>query len=143
MTLTARDVWRHRFVASEAVAALVAAKVLRVMLNVAHWESAIGRKGGVGDREFDQVLPPKGTDRSVSLAVAAAARRLPFSTNCFDQALAARWMLKRRGSASTVVFGLRRGALGDGSHAWVVGESGGTVTGGSVAQEFVAVAAFR
>jgi hypothetical protein len=53
-------------------------------------------------------------------AVAACARRLPWRTKCFEQGLAAYWMLTRRHCPSTLHYGVRRAAAGDlEAHVWV------------------------
>jgi hypothetical protein len=56
----------------------------------------------------------------IAWAVAAAARRLPFQSTCLLESLAADAMLRRRGYASEIRFGVRPpsgGALA--AHAWV------------------------
>lgn len=52
-------------------------------------------------------------------AIEAWARRLPWRTLCFEQGLAAHWMLRRRGLASTLFYGAGTidGALK--AHVWV------------------------
>lgn len=56
----------------------------------------------------------------VRWAVAGCARRVPWRSKCFEQGLAAQWMLSRRRVAATLYFGL---AKRDGSalmaHVWV------------------------
>lgn len=56
----------------------------------------------------------------VSWAVQTAGRRTPWRSTCLVQALSARWMLRRRGKASTIYFGLTKGEAGDlEAHAWL------------------------
>jgi hypothetical protein len=77
----------------------------------------------------------------ISRAIARAARHVPFRAVCLQQAFAALLMLRRRGLAATVHFGLARegGALS--AHAWC--RCGATpVTGAAEAPGFVPVAAF-
>lgn len=70
------------------------------------------------------------TARRIGRAVERAARRLPVNARCLPQAIAAMAMLRRRGIASTVHFGMRLSDKnGTGgrlmAHAWVtVGETG-------------------
>jgi hypothetical protein len=48
------------------------------------------------------------------------ARRVPFRAKCFEQGLTAQWMLRRRGIASTLFYGIARDrdrALS--AHVWV------------------------
>lgn len=61
---------------------------------------------------------------AVGRAIEAVGRRVGFRAVCLQRALAARRMLRRRGIASTVHFGLRRkggqdrARAGLGAHAW-------------------------
>lgn len=53
-------------------------------------------------------------------AITAMARRAPFRAKCFEQGMAAQWMLRRRGIASTLFYGIARDrdrALS--AHVWV------------------------
>jgi hypothetical protein len=75
----------------------------------------------------------------VRWAVEAVARHSPAAFVCFPQTLAGYTMLRRRGVASTMVYGVAR--AGDGkliAHTWlVVGDR--VVLGSEVAGEFTAV----
>lgn len=134
---------RHRRLVVEAMTLCTAARCLRVLVPAPRWEAAIGRKEMIaGDPPLPSQLPT-GLDREVSMATWSAARRLPFTPNCLEQALAASWMLRRRGSKPTVVIGLSRDRQGDSAHAWLIGEGGAVLTGGASAPKFVAVTAFR
>lgn len=56
----------------------------------------------------------------VAWAVRAAGRRAPFRVVCFQEGLAAHWMLRRRGAPSQLHYGAaldRTGGLS--SHVWV------------------------
>ncbi|HEY5078721.1 MAG TPA: lasso peptide biosynthesis B2 protein [Opitutaceae bacterium] len=56
----------------------------------------------------------------VSWAVEAVARQAPRAFVCLPQAMAAKWMLRRRRIACTIYLGLRRGEeAGLTAHAWV------------------------
>ena len=74
---------------------------------------------------------------AVGWAVRRVARRLPFEAKCLPRALAAHWMLRQRGGASRVVFGVRRAApeRRPEYHAWLVMD-GETVIGGRQAASF-------
>jgi hypothetical protein len=87
-------------------------------------------------------LPCDPRARAVARLVARAERRLPWQTTCLVAALAARAMLRRRGIASVLRFGLRRSTDGRlDAHAWL--EAGdGVVCGGRAAEGFVPIAAF-
>lgn len=73
-------------------------------------------------------------------AVEAWARRVPWRAVCFQSALALQSMLRRRGIASAMHYGIRR----DGdleAHVWLsVGDE--VVIGGSAAEGFAEVATF-
>jgi hypothetical protein len=81
--------------------------------------------------------------KEISWAVTRAAAHAPFSAVCLPQALAARRMLKRRGVASIMHFGARRGdaAKSIDAHAWL-DAAGVKVTGYPVAREFTEIACF-
>lgn len=75
-------------------------------------------------------------------AVEAAARRLPLRTKCFEMALCLQAMLRSRGVASVLHYGVRRGQAGDlGAHVWL-SVHGDVVLGGECAPDFACVAAF-
>jgi hypothetical protein len=71
-------------------------------------------------------------NRSVRRAVMTAARNVPWRAVCLPQAMAAKFMLARRGCTSVLHFGLGRNDIGAlTAHAWlesrsaiVVGEAG-------------------
>lgn len=76
------------------------------------------------------------------LAINAWARRLPWKTVCFQKGLALHWMLRRRGIASRLHYGVDRHAeQGLRAHVWV-SVDGEIVMGGDVAHEFVCLAVF-
>jgi hypothetical protein len=81
-----------------------------------------------------------GTDRTraiadVRRAVRAAAARLPNRPLCFPQAVAAQAMLRRRGVASTVCYGVNTGGgQGLSAHVWLVAGDDGVVGQGVAAQ---------
>jgi hypothetical protein len=56
----------------------------------------------------------------IGWAVGCVARRVPWDARCLAQALAAAWMLRRRGLESTVTFGADRRTPNDFvAHAWL------------------------
>jgi hypothetical protein len=58
--------------------------------------------------------------RRVSFAVGAAANNVPWRSDCFPQAIAARMLLKRRGHASKIHLGVeKRGGGNIAGHAWL------------------------
>lgn len=85
----------------------------------------------------------------LALAIARVSPHTPWTSNCFPQALAAKYWLRRRGIPSTLYLGaaLDKGTPADGSapameaHAWLRCGSF-YVTGGQVRERFTAVARF-
>lgn len=100
----------------------------------------LGMRFSVLRRVLDRgarMVAPRRSDTSTSTvarlawAVAAAARHLPFRSTCLIESLAADVMLRRRGYASEIRFGVRppdRGGLA--AHAWV--EHDGTIVSGAL-----------
>jgi hypothetical protein len=93
-----------------------------------------------GEASGGRIAAPEADD--VGRAITRAARHVPFRAACLQQALAALLMLRRRGLAATVHFGLARDGGGKlKAHAWTrCGEV--PVTGVAAAEGFILVAAF-
>jgi hypothetical protein len=74
--------------------------------------------------------------------VGKAAKNVPWTSKCLDQALAARLMLARRGITATVYFGVKNGEQGQlEAHAWL--RSGAQfVTGGENRDRFTVINTF-
>ncbi|WP_226700347.1 lasso peptide biosynthesis B2 protein [Qipengyuania gaetbuli] len=112
-----------RIATFEAMGLLLYARLLVAMVPPRRWRSRFGSIGCAspqGGREAVDL----GTVRRMRLAVMRALRNVPGAPNCLPQALAARWMLERRGIASDLYIGTQR-APGDHPrfHAWLkVGE---------------------
>jgi hypothetical protein len=78
----------------------------------------------------------------VRWAVTSSARLLPWQPLCFPQALAAQWMLRRRGILSTLNYGAAPDAQkGIVAHAWVC-DGDFAVVGGEAAERVVLLASF-
>ena len=75
----------------------------------------------------------------VSFAIRAAANNVPWRSDCFPQAIAARAMLKSRGYASTIHLGVEKAGEGElAAHAWLTcGET--VVTGEEEADRYVEI----
>jgi hypothetical protein len=70
-----------------------------------------------------------GVQAGIGRAIASAAARVPWRSDCLLQAMAASAMLRKRNLPSHVCIGVRRGANGAlEAHAWLV-TNGGIVTG--------------
>jgi hypothetical protein len=77
------------------------------------------------------------TDRAryVARHVARLARRVPWRATCLVQAVAGYLLLKRRGIAATIRFGVNKSDAGLAAHAWlIVGDQ--IVLGGEAAPDF-------
>jgi len=78
----------------------------------------------------------------VSWAVTRAARYVPFNAVCLPQAMAAQFMLRRRGVKSVMHFGAAKGQEKPlDAHAWL-DAAGVQVTGYPVAEGFAEIACF-
>ena len=66
-----------------------------------------------------------GAGRDIARMAAAAARYLPFRTNCLEQSLVLWWLLRRRRIAADLKIGARKEANRFQAHAWVDFEGGG------------------
>lgn len=116
--------WRRRWLALEAGALLLAAKAMIHTLPFRRWKAAVGP---VGDADGHEPRDARsGGDREVlarelAAIVRMAAATLPVELLCLPQALAARWMLRRRGLATRLHVGAKRD--GDAAevqlHAWL------------------------
>jgi hypothetical protein len=83
---------------------------------------------------------------AVQKSILRAARRSPWRTKCFEQALTARLMLKRRKLKSVIYFGVNKNLFTKQkqnmlAHAWIIC-SGFTVTGGRNNKMFTVVGRF-
>ncbi len=59
------------------------------------------------------------TRQAVRQGILAARRYLPFPTTCLHRAIAAHWMLRRRGVNTTLYYGVTRSGGKLTAHAWV------------------------
>ena len=99
----------------EAIALVLYAKLLIASVPPRRWRSQFGavarRSTGTGDLA---------TIRRVRLAMQRALANVPGSPNCLPQALAARWMLVRRGIEPSLFIGTQRDEAGvPHFHAWL------------------------
>lgn len=78
---------------------------------------------------------------AVTRAIERAARRLPLRIVCLHKALATHWMLRRRGIATNIHYGISPGGTALKAHVWV--DAGGTIImGEEESQGFARVATF-
>jgi hypothetical protein len=108
------------FGVGEAAVMLAWARLLVLLVPHKYWRSQIA-DGVLAKAE----LPPlTESERAavliVSRSVARAVRNAPVALICLPQALAARWMLRRRGVATQLYLGTRQAAEEDREfHAWL------------------------
>ncbi|MCF2514330.1 lasso peptide biosynthesis B2 protein [Sphingomonas sp. G124] len=89
-------------------AAIIALLPFRISAKTAAW------------RGFDRRRSDAKSDaRQAVTAVQRAARRLPLRLVCIQQSLAVLWMLRRRGHAAQLHYGVRSGDGEISAHAWV------------------------
>jgi len=95
-------------------------------------------EGGRGVRSSRRFVEPRRLARMVEIA----ARKVPWRAKCFESALCLRIMLRRRGVATTLHYGIgteEDGALN--AHVWL--SAGGEILiGGENAAQFACVATF-
>jgi hypothetical protein len=124
--------WVGRARVAEAVLLLVAARMLILFVPLHLWRSSLGEMGSQSS-EADAIAWPR--IRAVVRAVNRAAERLPVELACLPRAMAAQWMLKRRGIPACLVIGVSQSettAAGQRLHAWV--EAGGRAVMGAPSQ---------
>lgn len=79
--------------------------------------------------------------REVRWAVMVCAERAPWRTKCFEKGLAAQWMLRRRGVAAALHYGLAKQPDGLAAHVWVLaGET--EVVGCEIRDQYAELARF-
>jgi len=131
--------WRDRMLMLEAALWLAAASIAIATLPFRH----VQRMAELPVRRI--ALSPAShaaTVRRVRWSIIACARRAPWRARCFQQGLAAHWMLRRSAVASVLYYGAapdaKRGLV---AHVWV--RAGDTdVIGGEAAARFAVLATF-
>lgn len=98
--------WSGRFLLLEALVWLGWAKLLLIVVPFRWIAPRLGRP----QTESPAALAPENLElaRRISWAVQAVARHVPLGFVCLPQAMAAKWMLRRRRLASTLYLGLAR-----------------------------------
>ena len=111
--------------------------VARIQLVVTPFDQLASRLSSENDGGH-QVPDPKWLQR-IGFAIRAAANNVPWRSDCFPQAIAARKMLARNGCASTIHLGVEKaGAHAIAGHAWLTcGEN--IVTGGEQLDRYVEI----
>jgi hypothetical protein len=123
----------------EAMVHLVAARLAVATLPFARLMALLRPDDGQRGARLDGV--DQDCARRIRSAVRSVARTPSLWVTCLPQALAAHWMLGRRGISSRIGFGVRRGPKGLCSHAWLVCGNE-TLLGGECESEFSLVGEF-
>jgi hypothetical protein len=147
--------WSDRALAVESLAMLAAARVLvkatprhRLVsriggsrVTMAEAPDAAGSERSAGSKSASSKSIGSRVGSRVGASVEHVARLTWWRSMCLEKALAGKWMLRRRGIASTMYVGMARKGSEFVAHAWLVGE-GQTLTGaGNIS--YAPLAAFR
>lgn len=97
---------------AEAVATLTAASLA---IRLLPFRTLVGTFGGGGRPASTGAA----SAAEVRLAVKRASARIPWKTMCFQEGVAAQWMLRRRGKRSVLHYGLRPGPDDLSAHVWI------------------------
>ncbi len=117
--------WRERGLLAEATLRLVAARFTIALVPFRRIGARLGTFASPADPRVAERRAPGSPEQAriasqIGWAVVSAARHVPFKAVCLPQAMAAHAMLRRRGVASAVHFGARRGEEKPiDAHAWV------------------------
>ncbi len=137
-----RDRWRSLGLAdwallAEALFLVTVAAMVVALLPFARIGQLASRPAKPAGRPLEPALAQR-----IRWAVEAVARRMPFRAKCFENGLAAQWMLRRRGYASTLFYGATmKAAVPLAAHVWVrVGDL--DIVGCDNAADFTVLARF-
>jgi len=143
----ARAGGRQRLLVMEAVLCLLAARLALILIPFPKLAGWLGTFVPPSDPRAAR-MKSDATPEQISLAqeigwaVTRSARWAPFRAVCLPQAMAAQFMLRRRGVASVMRFGAGRGTEKPlGAHAWL-DAAGVEVTGYPVAPNYAEIACF-
>jgi Transglutaminase-like superfamily len=139
----------HRWLLAEAASWLTVASLALLVLRFRTIAAHLGQSLTPAQAVAKMADAPTASDapalaRDIAGAVRLAAAHLPFPTHCLQQALAAKWMLRRRRITGVLHLGVatRKGPEGSmTAHAWL-DAAGVEVTGGPVNSEYTEVACF-
>lgn len=124
----------RQWLLSEALIALAIARIAMALLPFRRIAAWIGTPGA--ETPATATVAEIYIAEEIGWAVGVLARRVPWDGRCLAQALAATWMLRRRGLEGTVSFGVCRGGSTElDAHAWLRFGSC-MVTGGPGHQRF-------
>ena len=118
---------------AEAIGWLLAARLLIAAVPMRLWRGSLGQVAA-GDQSAGEALHP--LTPKIARAVIRGCEFLPIAMVCLPRAMAAQWMLGRRGVHSALVFGILPGGQRDtidALHAWV--EAGGEIVIGDSGED--------
>lgn len=130
---------KRRLAVEAALALLLAFSLAR--LAPARWWLPLLRTEDVDEAQPEGGGVAPSERRTVGRAVERVAWHLPFRARCLPQAMAAQWMLRRRGERSTLVLGARRGGGATEFHAWLLA-GGELIVGGEESASYTAFPGF-
>ncbi|SFD79677.1 Transglutaminase-like superfamily protein [Chitinophaga sp. CF118] len=129
---------------AEAWLLLAAARLILIFVPFRRIAPLLG-KNIIGQLPLLQIITTVQVQQNVRIAISRACTRSPWRTKCFEQALAAKIMLRNRSTVSIIYFGVHiknDDANTMLAHAWL--ESGGIrVTGGKNIYPFSVIAGFK
>ena len=133
--------WTERFLLVEACLYLGMARAALLTLPFKRIAPFLGEQVEKDDvRETDS--PPSNIARRIGWAVDVMSRRTPWESACLAQAIAGKFMLKRRGLTSLLYLGTRKDEAGQfTAHAWL--QNGNEILlGGGGHETFTVLSAF-
>ena len=135
----ARLSWRERGLLFETFFLLGLGRFLVVMVPFRHVAPLLGVLNGghnpvLNEADLEDV-------KLISYWVRFTGRHTPFTSNCFNKALAAHFMLRRRGIANTLCLGVTKEGQTMEAHAWLRGGEQ-IVTGAAGYERFTEVSHF-
>jgi hypothetical protein len=134
-----RMCWADQQLVVEATLSLATAALLIAVLPFRH----VGRLAGrpVAGTPLSQGERTTAV-RRIRWAIVVCAGRVPWRAVCFQQSLAAQWMLRRRGVASVLYYGAAPDReCGLAAHVWVMADEVGVV-GHEIAHKFAILATY-
>jgi hypothetical protein len=133
-----RIAWRDRLLLIEAAAVLAVASMAIQLMPFRRVVGAVAR--GVEGRGARPVS--FGEIERARWAIEACARRLPWKIVCFQKGVAMQTLLRRRGIATALHYGVAQDAeRGLSAHVWVT-HAGEAIIGGDRAPDYTCLATF-
>ncbi len=123
---------------------LALARTMLLLLPFRKLAPILGKKTLPSAEQDDELQYQQEKLRRIGTAILRAGRRSPWRTECFEQALAAKFMLKVRRMKSIVFFGVSKNKQKGNfsAHAWLKCGSY-IVTGNKHLEQFTVIACFK